>query len=57
MSLYNDVKMLSDTPAISLTIEKFSRHFDASIQQTIITRRLQTIEKLVKLLDSLEKIG
>ena len=57
MSLYNDVKMLSDAPATPLIIDKFSRHFDAGIQQIIITRHLQTIEELVELLDSLEQVG
>ena len=57
MSLYNDVKMLADAPPTPLIMDKFSRHFDAGTQQTIITRRLRTIDELVETLDSLEQIG
>ena len=57
ISLYNDVKQLSDLPATHLIIDKLSRHFDAVIQQTIITRRIKTIEELTELLDGLDQIG
>ena len=57
VSLYNDVKQLSDVPATHLIVDKLSRHFDAVVQQTIITRRIKTIEELTELLDGLDQIG
>ena len=55
--MYNDVKQLSDVPATYLIVDKLSRHFDAGIQQAIITRRIRTIDELIELLDGLDQIG
>ena len=55
--LYDQVRMLSDTPNKADTIDKFSRHFDREIQQAVITQKITTIEVLASLLDTQKHIG
>ena len=55
--LYNQVRMLSDAPKETDTVDKFSRHFDRDIQQAVITQRINTVKALVDLLDVQENIG
>ena len=57
LNLYNDVRMLDDMPSISLIIDKFSRHFDEHIQAVVLARGINTIDRLIELLDTSDQIG
>ena len=55
--LYNQARMLSDSPREADIVDMFSRHFDRDVQQAVITQRITTIEALVSFLDIQEHIG
>ncbi|CAB0030506.1 unnamed protein product [Trichogramma brassicae] len=44
LRLYNTAKFLNNCPTEDEFVEKFARHFDDAVQQTVLTQNISTIE-------------
>uniref|UniRef100_A0ABD2WZ11 Retrotransposon gag domain-containing protein n=1 Tax=Trichogramma kaykai TaxID=54128 RepID=A0ABD2WZ11_9HYME len=57
LRLYNTAKMLSNRPTEEEFVEKFARHFDDTVQQTVLTLNIDTMEAFTQMLDRQDRAG